>query len=117
MNMYTQQDMISNLVEALAKKAATPEEKMVQALLKAALLSDNLVRFIREVNVACGGLGKVKAQTVTDMVEYARAHNEARIRSTCDAAVVEAAVEQENNRLTEVEVWTLGALVYLGLLG
>lgn len=109
--------MTSELVEALAKKAATPEEKKVQALLKAALLSDNLVKFIDEVQVACSGLGKVKAQTVKDMVEYARAHNEAQIRSVCDASVVEAAVEQENNRLTEVEVWVLGALAHWGLLG
>ena len=115
--MYTQQDITQKLVEALAKQAATPEEKKVQALLKAALISDNLVKFINEVNVACSGFGKVKAQTVKDLVDYARAHNEAQIRSVCDASVVEALVEQENNRLTEVEVIVLGALAHWGLLG
>ncbi len=109
--------MTSKLVGALANKAATPEEKMVQALLKSALLSDNLLKFISEVNDACCGLGKVKAKTVKEMVEYARAHNEAQIRGVCDASVVEAVVEQENNRLTEVEVWVLGALAHWGLLG
>lgn len=51
------------------------------------------------------------------LVEYAKAHNEAQIRTIYGAADrVEVIVEQENNRLTEVEVWVRGTLSYLGLL-
>ena len=41
------------MVAAFAKKNSTPEEKKVQALMKAVLLSDYLVMFIDGVNVAC----------------------------------------------------------------
>ena len=105
------------LIEILTKKDATPEEKKVQALLKSALLSDNLSTFILEVELASKGIGRVRSETVKGLVKYARAHNEAQIRSLYGATDrVEAIVEQENNRLTEAEVWVRGTLSYLGLL-
>ena len=105
------------LIEILAKKDATPEEKKVQALIKSALLSENLFAFIKEVELASQGIGKVRSETVKGLVEYARAHNEAQIRTLYGALDrVEAIVEQENNRLTEAEVMVRGTLSYLGLL-
>ena len=109
--------MTLKLIEILAKKDATPEEKKVQALIKSALLSENLFAFIKEVELASQGIGKVRSETVKGLVEYARAHNEAQIRTLYGALDrVEAIVEQENNRLTEAEVMVRGTLSYLGLL-
>lgn len=115
--MDTEKELTLKLIEILAKKDATPEEKKVQALIKSALLSENLFAFIKEVELASQGIGKVRSETVKGLVEYARAHNEAQIRTlygTLDR--VEAIVEQENNRLTEAEVMVRGTLSYLGLL-
>lgn len=115
--MDTEKDLTNKLIEILAKKDANPEEKKVQALLKSALLSKSLFTFIKEVELVSQGIGKVRSETVKGMVEYARAHNEAQIRTLFGAADrVEAIVEQENNRLTEAEVWVRGTLSYLGLL-
>ena len=109
--------MVKNLIEILAKKNATPEEKKAQALIKSALLSVNLMAFVNEVETTAKGLGKIHSETVKGLVEYARAHNEAQIRSLFGSAdTVESIVEQENNRLTQVEVWVLGTLSHLGLL-
>lgn len=109
--------MTLKLIEILAKKDATPEEKKVQALIKSALLSENLFAFIKEVELASQGIGKVRSETVKGLVEYARAHNEAQIRTLYGALDrVEAIVEQENIRLTEAEVMVRGTLSYLGLL-
>ena len=50
------------------------------------------------------------------LVEYARAHNEAQIRSLFGANDrVEAIVEQENNRLTVAEVLVRGTLSRFGV--
>ena len=115
--MVREQNMTLKLVELLAKKAATPEEKRAQALIKSALLSDSLLKFINEVEIAGRGFGKVHTQTVKDLVEYARAHNEAQIRTVFkNADDVESIVARENDRLTVAEVWALGALAYWGLL-
>lgn len=115
--MDTEKELTKKLIEILAKKDATPEEKKVQALIKSALLSDNLFTFIKEVELASQGIGKIRAETVKGLVEYAKAHNEAQIRTIYGTADrVEAIVEQENIRLTEVEVWVRGTLSYLGLL-
>ena len=115
--MDTEKEFTLKLIEILAKKDATPEEKKVQALIKSALLSENLFAFIKEVELASQGIGKVRSETVKGLVEYARAHNEAQIRTLYGALDrVEAIVEQENNRLTEAEVMVRGALSYLGLL-
>ena len=110
-------ELTKKLIEILAKQDATPEEKKVQALIKSALLSENLSAFIKEVELASQGIGKIRSETVRGMVEYARAHNEAHIRTLYGATDrVEVIVEQENSRLTEVEVWVRGTLSYLGLL-
>ena len=104
-------------IEVLAKKDASLEEKKAQALIKSALLSDNLSTFIKEVELASQGIGKVRSETVKGLVAYAKAHNEAQIRTLYGATDrVETIVEQENNRLTEAEVWVRGTLSYFGLL-
>lgn len=116
--MDAENELMKKLIDILAKKDAAPEEKRAQALLKFALLCDNLFTFIKEVELASQGIGKIHAETVKGLVEYARAHNEAQIRSLYGAnEKVEAIVEQENNRLTQAEVWVRGTLSYLGLLG
>ena len=116
--MDAEKELTKKLIDILAKKDAAPEEKRAQALLKSALLSDNLFTFIKEVELASQGIGKIHAETVKGLVEYARAHYEAQIRSFYGAnEKVEAIVEQENNRLTQAEVWVRGTLSYLGLLG
>ena len=115
--MDVEKELTKKLIEILAKKDVTPEEKKVQALIKSALLSDNLSTFIKEVELASQGIGKVRSETVKGLVEYARAHNEAQIRTSYGATdSVEAIVEQENNRLTEAEVMVRGILSYLRLL-
>ena len=115
--MNAEKELTKKLIEILAKQDATPEEKKVQALIKSALLCENLFTFIKEVELASQGIGKIRSETVKGLVEYARAHNEAQIRTlygTSDR--VEIIVEQENNRLTEAEVMVRGTLSYLGLL-
>lgn len=115
--MDAEKELTKKLIEILAKQDATPEEKQVQALIKSALLSDNLFTFIKEVELASQGIGKVHSETVKGLVEYARAHNEAQIRTLYGATErAETIVEQENNRLTEAEVWVRGSLSYLGML-
>ena len=115
--MDTEKELTKKLIEIIAKKDATPEEKQVQALIKSALLSDNLSTFIKEVELASQGIGKVRSETVKGLVKYARAHNEAQIRTIYGTTErVETIVEQENNRLTEAEVMVRGILSYLELL-
>lgn len=115
--MDTEKEFTKKLIEILAKKDATPEEKKVQALIKSALLSDNLFSFIKEVELASQGIGKIRAETVKGVMEYARAHNEAQIRTFYGGDdSVESLVEQENNRLTQVEIWVRGTLSFWGLL-
>lgn len=111
-------ELTKKLIDLLVKQEATPEEKKVQALIKLALLGDSLVSFVNEVNAATQGFGKVSADTVKRTVEYVKAHNEVQIRDTAlDDEKKERMVANENNRLTEVEVWILGALAYWELLG
>ena len=115
--MDTEKELTKKLIEILAKKDATPEEKKVRALIKSALLSDNLFSFIKEVELASKGIGKIRAETVKGVVEYARAHNESQIRTLYGGNDrVESIVEQENNRLTQVDIWVRGTLSLLGLL-
>lgn len=115
--MDTVNDLTLRLMETLVEPNPTPEQKKLRALIKTALLSDNLLAFANEVRIAFTGLGKVDPDTVKGAVEYARAHNEAQIRSmTLPNEEIERLVQQETNRLTEVEIWILGALAHLGLL-
>ena len=105
------------LIKLLVKQNATPEEKKVQALIKAALLSDNLIAFIKEFEAATKGWCKVRSETVKGVVEFARVHNEAEIRKLYgNSDKTESIVEQENNRLTVAEVWVRGTLSRWGLL-
>ena len=115
--MDINKELAKKLLDLLAKKDASQEEKKVQALIKSAILSDNLSAFINEVEAARMGLGKIRTETVKGLVEYARAHNESQIRSLdVPDDKVEALVAQENIRLTEVEIWVLGTLAYFGVL-
>ena len=115
--MDTDKEIAKKLLDLLAKKDASPEEKKVQALIKSAILSVNLSAFINEVEATRMGLGKIHTETVKGLVEYARAHNESQIRSLdVPDDKVEALVAQENIRLTEVEIWVLGTLAYFGVL-
>lgn len=110
-------DKIKRLIDILSKQNASSEEKRVQALIKAALQCNSLVNFINEVYIAEQGAGKVRIDTVKNVVEFARGHNEAAIRSfACSDEQKEKMVMQENNRLSEAAVWILGALAYWGLL-
>ena len=105
------------LIKLLVKQNATPEEKKVQALIQAALLSDNLIAFIKEFEAATKGWCKVRSETVKGDVEFARVHNEAEIRKLYgNSDKTESIVEQENNRLTVAEVWVRGTLSRWGLL-
>lgn len=54
--MDVEKKLATRIIEILAKKDATPEEKKVQALIKSALLSDNLFTFIKEVELHLKGL-------------------------------------------------------------
>lgn len=115
--MDVQKELTKKLIEILSKRDASPEEKTVQALIKSALLCENLFTFIKEVELASQGIGMIRSETVKGFVEYARAHNETQIRSLYDSdARVEAIVEHENNRLTVAEIWVRGTLSLLGLL-
>lgn len=112
-----EEKITKKFIEVLAKKDASLEEKKAQALLKSVLLSENLFTFIKEFNLASNGQGRIRVETVKGVVEYARAHNEAQIREIIGPDdKVEAIVDHENNRLTQAETWTLGALSCLGLL-
>ena len=110
-------DLTLKLIETLAEPNPTPEQKRLRALIKTALLSNNLLAFANEVRIAFNGLSKVDTDTVKGAIEYARVHNEAQIRSmTLPDEELDRLVQQENNRLTEVEIWILGALAHMGLL-
>ena len=61
-----------------------------------ALLCVNLLTFVNEVEIAAKGLGKIHPETVKGLVEYARAHNKAQIRSSFDSADKE---NQLSNRI------------------
>lgn len=115
--MDSEQGLTEKLIELLAKQDATPEEKKVQAMIKAALLSENLIAFIKEFDVATKGWGRVRSETVKGVVEFARARNEVQIRTLYgNSDKTEDIVEQENNRLTVAEVWVRGTLSRWGLL-
>ena len=62
--MNQQDNLAIYFAEILAKQNATPEEKKIQALIKAALYEDNLIKFVNEVSKAFNGCGKVKVETV-----------------------------------------------------
>ena len=101
----------------LAKQNATPEEKKIQALIKAALYGDNLITFIDEVSKAFNGCGKVKVDTVKGVTEYYKANSEVQIRkSDCTDDEKERLIKEASNRITQGEIWVLGALAHWGYL-
>lgn len=105
------------LVEILAKQNPNAEEKRQKALLRQALLTDDMITFINELKNAFSGYGKVSVETVKGAVEYVKASNEVQIRnSDCTDEQKDIMVKQETNRMTKVEVRILGSLAYLGLL-
>lgn len=110
-------ELLVKFIDALSEPNPTPEQKVLRALIKTALLSDNIISFINEVSTAFQGFGKVNGDTVKGMVEYVKAQHEVQIRNfDCTEEEKEALVKQEENRLTKVEVWILGSLAHLGLL-
>lgn len=110
-------ELLVKFIDALSELNPTPEQKVLRALIKTALLSDNIISFINEVSTAFQGFGKVNGDTVKGMVEYVKAQHEVQIRNfDCTEEEKEALVKQEENRLTKVEVWILGSLAHLGLL-
>lgn len=116
-HLKSEKNLAVKFVELLAKKAPTPEEKQIVALIKTALLSDSLSKFLNEFSAATKGISRVKADTVKELIEYAKAHNEAEIRKqNISDQEKDSMVEREKSRLTEVEVWTLGTLAIFGLL-
>lgn len=115
-SMEGEKELSVKLIEILAKRDASPIEKKLQALIKVALLSDNVLLYIREVQSALNGFGKVRSETVKGLVEYAMAHNEVQIRNTVPVEQQDRLVEQLKCCLTQAEVWLLGALAHLGLL-
>lgn len=115
--MSEQKELTVYFAEMLAKQNATPEEKKIQALIKAALYSDNIVKFIDEVSKAFHGSGKVKVDTVKGVTEYYKANSEVQIRkSDCTDDEKERLVNEASNRIVKGEIWVLGALAHWGYL-
>ncbi len=110
-------ELLVKFIDALSEPNPTPEQKVLRALIKTALLSDNIISFINEVSTAFQGFGKVNGDTVKGMVEYVKAQHEVQIRNLdCTEEEKDALVKQEENQLTKVEVWILGSLAHMGLL-
>ena len=104
-------------IEMLAKQDATPEEKKIQALIKAALYGDNLITFVDEVSKAFNGSGKVKVDTVKGVTEYFKANSEVQIRKAdCSEEEKERLIKDASDRIVQGEVWVLGTLAHLGYL-
>lgn len=115
--MNQPEDIALYFAEILAKQNATPEEKKIQALIKTALYSDNIITFIDEVSKAFNGCGKVKVDTVKGVTEYFKANSEVQIRNKEIANdEKERLIKEASNRLTEGGVMVLGTLAHLGLL-
>ena len=115
--MNEQTELIIKIIDVFSDPNPKPEQKIIKALVKTALLSDNLVLYIEEVSRALQGFGKVNGDTVKGIVEYVKARHEVQIRNLdCSEEEKDDMVKQEENRLTKAEVWTLGALAHLGLL-
>lgn len=112
-----QDNLAIYLIEILAKQNATPEEKKIQALIKAALYSDNIVKFIDEVSKAFHGCEKVKVDTVKGVTEYYKANSEVQIRKAdCSEKEKERLIKDASDRIVQGEVWVLGTLAHLGCL-
>ena len=103
--MNPQEKLAVYLAEILAKQDATPEEKKIQALIKAALYGDNITRFIDEASKAFNGYGKVSVDTVKGVTEYFKASSEVQIRkANYSEDEKELLIKEASNRITEGEV-------------
>ena len=112
-----QDNLAIYFIEMLAKQDATPEEKKIQALIKAALYGDNLITFVDEVSKAFNGSGKVKVDTVKGVTEYFKANSEVRIRKAdYSEEEKERLIKDASDRIVQGEVWVLGTLAHLGYL-
>lgn len=115
--MTQKENLAVYFVEILAKQNATPEEKKLQALIKAALYGDNVNKFIGEVAKAFNGCGKVKVDTVKGVTEYFKANSEAQIREAdCSEDEKEHLIKETSDRIVLGEIWVLGTLAHLGYL-
>lgn len=115
--MNQQEDLAVYFAEMLAKQNATPEEKKIQALIKSALYSDNLITFIDEVSKAFNGSKNVKVDTVKGVTEYFKADSEVQIRNAdYSEEEKERLINGVSNRILQGEVWVLGTLAHLGYL-
>lgn len=115
--MPQQKDLAIYFIEILAKQNATPEEKKILALMKAALYSNNIVKFIDEVSKAFNGYGKVSVETVKGVTEYFKANSEAQIRNTDkDEEEKGRLIKETTERIIQGEVLVLGTLAHLGYL-
>lgn len=112
-----QNDLAVYFAEMLAKQDATPEEKKIQALIKAAMYGNNLITFVDEVSKAFDGCGKVKIDTVKGVTEYFKANSEVQIRKAdCSEKEKELLIKDASDRIVQGEVWVLGTLAHLGCL-
>ena len=112
-----QDNLAIYFIEMLAKQDATPEEKKIQALIKAAMYGNNLITFVDEVSKAFDGCGKVKVDTVKGVTEYYKANSEVQIRkSDCTDDEKERLVKEASDRIVQGEIWVLGALAHWGYL-
>lgn len=115
--MNQEQELILNFIDVLGKQNPTMEEKLMVALVKQVLLTNDLITFVNDVQNAFKGLGKVSAETVKGAIEYCKANNEVKIRNAnYSDEQKEEMVKRETDRLTIYEVWLLGSLAYWGLL-
>lgn len=113
--MNPQEDLAVYFAEILTKQDATPEEKKIKALIKAALYGNNITKFIDEVSKAFNGCGKVGVDTVKGVTEYFKANSEVQIRkANYSEDEKERLIKEASNRITEGEVMVLGALAHLG---
>lgn len=103
-----QDNLAIYLIEILAKQDATPEEKKIQALIKAAMYGNNLITFVDEVSKAFDGCGKVKVDTVKGVTEYYKANSEVQIRKAdCSEKEKERLIKDASDRIVQGEVWVL----------
>lgn len=115
--MNQQENLAVYFAEMLAKQDASPKEKKIQALIKSALYGDSLIKFIDEVYQAFKGCGKIKVDTVKEVTEYYKASSEVQIRKAdCSEEEKERLIKAASDRITQGEVWVLGALGHLGYL-
>lgn len=115
--MNQEQELIVKFIDLLGKQNPTAEEKLMGALVKQVLLTNDLITYVNDVQNAFKGLGKVSTETVKGAIEYVKAHSEVKIRNAnYSDEQKEEMVKRETDRLTICEVLLLGSLAHLGFL-